>query len=98
VTRKAPLLAELAEAARASRPDYFDDPTIDALLELILSQAEKKAILKDRLKTAQYFGKISDEDIDAFDIPAEIIEERLADHQQDMEDLMRQILQAMDKS
>ena len=77
-------LQDIIERQQQSTPRYFDDPQKEAMLATILSLAEEICVLRDRLDTSRRLvadGKpATDDAIEAFAVPEEVIEQRLAEH------------------
>ena len=76
-------LQDIIERQHRERPPH-DDPLTDRLMAGIVELAEEVCVLRDRLDTCQRLaaaGEPSDDAaIDAYEVSAELIEERLARH------------------
>lgn len=89
---KGPSLKDIANAAAADRPHYFDDPVIDDLLALMLELGEDICVLRDRLATAQELGQVADASIDGYEPDEAEIGARLERHTAFMNELFQRIV------
>ena len=77
-------LKDIIERQQQASPKYFDDPQKDAMIATILSLAEEVCVLRDRVDTCRRLAEsgepASDAAIDGFEIPGELLEQRLCAH------------------
>lgn len=84
-------LLEIAQASETERPKYFDDTVIDDLLTILLELAEDNCVLRDRLKTAATLDPSITDKINSYVVSQEETQQRLADHSDTINALLKQV-------
>jgi hypothetical protein len=81
--------------ARGSRPQFFDDPSVDALLVAVLELAQDVSVLRDRLDSYEHFietqGVVTRAAFEAHQIPADMQSAQAARRKDFIERLLRAI-------
>ena len=75
---------ELQRKAKGKRPYYFSNPDVDKLLSMIMALTGELAVARDRIDTIERVaatkGLFSSDDIENFDLDAEVLQARADRH------------------
>ena len=75
---------ELQRTAKGKRPHYFSNPDVDKLLSMIMALTGELAIARDRIDTIERVaatkGLFSSDDIENFDLDADVLQARADRH------------------
>ena len=75
---------ELQRKAKGKRPYYFSNPDVDKLLSMIMALTGELAIARDRIDTIERVaatkGLFSSDDIENFDLDADVLQARADRH------------------
>jgi hypothetical protein len=81
--------------ARGTRPQFFDDPSVDALLVAVLELAQDVSVLRDRLDAYEHFLEAQDvatrTAFEAHQLPADIQSAQAARRKDFIERLLRAV-------
>ena len=72
---------KLPRTAKGKKPQYFEDPTVDKLLSMVLTLMGELSVTRDRLDTVEQLieknGLFKVDDIETYDIPEEVNHARM---------------------
>ena len=75
---------ELQRKAKGKRPHYFSNPDVDKLLSMIMALTGELAVARDRIDTIERVaatkGLFSSDDIENFDLDADVLQARADRH------------------
>ena len=75
---------ELQRKAKGKRPYYFSNPDVDKLLSMIMALTGELAVARDRIDTIERVaatkGLFSSDDIENFDLDADVLQARADRH------------------
>jgi hypothetical protein len=81
--------------ARGTRPQFFDDPSVDSLLVAVLELAQDVSVLRDRLDAYEHFletqGVATRAAFEAHQLPADIQSAQAARRKDFIERLLRAV-------
>jgi hypothetical protein len=87
----------LQRKAKGKRPYFFDDPAVDKLLAMLMGLAGEVSVIRDRLDTverlAEARGLFTQQDIESYEPPDEVIAARAARREEFLDEITR-IVQA----
>ena len=93
-------IARAGAKAKGKRPQYFDDPTIDRTLSIVMAVVGEVAVLRERLDTVERLldakGTISRADIEAYTPDREAGAERGLLHKEYLARILRGVQQDME--
>jgi len=72
---------KLPRTAKGKKPQYFEDPTVDKLLSMVLTLMGELSVTRDRLDTVERLieknGLFKVDSIETYDIPEEVNQVRM---------------------
>jgi hypothetical protein len=90
----------LPKTFKGKRPDFFDDPAVDRVLAIALAIAGEVSVLRDRVdsieRVAAAKGGFNKADVDAYEPPADVAQEREAWRQAYLNRIFHVIRQEID--
>jgi hypothetical protein len=97
---EAPSKPALPKTFKGKRPDFFDDPAVDRVLAIALAIAGEVSVLRDRVdsieRVAAAKGSFTKADVEAYEPPQDVAQEREAWRQAYLNRIFHVIRQEID--